>query len=172
VASRENAFQAFSTNNSKAQIPWKFHGTLMGVKIKITNGEKCNVFIGFSEDLYSVKSCRNFIINATNSELFIHELKYRIPFVISVRKPLLGEQKLTTHLDNKIYYFQNFYIFHNLRTQAMHTYQKLHFMNRIVELRAVSKLSYFFWYTLYIYTACLKKDATEIRQVVVHHKFN
>ena len=32
----------------------------------------------------------------------------------------------------------------------MHTYQKLHFMNRIVELRAVSKLSYFFLYTLYI----------------------
>jgi hypothetical protein len=23
----------FSTNNSKAQIPWKFHGTLMGVKM-------------------------------------------------------------------------------------------------------------------------------------------
>jgi hypothetical protein len=70
----------FSTNNSKAQIPWKFHGTLMGVKKNSqwsknsTNREKCNVFIGFSEDLYSVKSCRNFLINATNSELFIHEL--------------------------------------------------------------------------------------------------
>jgi hypothetical protein len=31
--------------------------------------------LAFSEDLYSVKSCRYFIINATNSELFIHELK-------------------------------------------------------------------------------------------------
>ena len=27
----------FSTNNSKAQIPWKFHGTLMGVKMNSYN---------------------------------------------------------------------------------------------------------------------------------------
>ena len=58
-------------------------------------------------------------------------------------------------LDRKIYYFQFpfwigkftisnfFYIFHNLRTQAIHTHQKLHLMNRIVELRAISKLSFF-----------------------------
>ena len=43
-----------------------------------------------------------------------------------------------------------FYIFNNLKTQTIHTYQKLHFMKIIVELRAISKLSYVFWYTLYI----------------------
>jgi hypothetical protein len=28
-----------------------------------------------------------------------------------MRKPLLGEQKMTTHLDSKIHYFQNFLYF-------------------------------------------------------------
>ena len=43
-----------------------------------------------------------------------------------------------------------FYIFINLKTHTIHIYQKLHFMKRIVELRAVSKLSYFFLCPLYL----------------------
>jgi hypothetical protein len=76
---RENAFQhkELESMPNSMEIPWNSHGSKNEfiMSKNSTNGEKCNVFIGFSEDLYSVKSCRNFIINATNSELFIHELK-------------------------------------------------------------------------------------------------
>jgi hypothetical protein len=63
--------------------------------------------------------------------------------------------------------FKFFYIFHNLRTQAIHTYQKLHFMNRIVELEQFQNcLTFFDTPCIYSVSAC---NQTIITAYTVHN---
>jgi hypothetical protein len=75
-------------------------------------------------------------------------------FKLSIsRQAIFNDAKKDSPCSGKFIFTKPFCLFYIISIQTIYdyVYQKLHEMNGFVKLRSVSKLSTFFWHTLYYY---------------------